>query len=75
MSLMTHPISQPSLNISPIWTPMIEVSQKITAPPNLDYVGKFHFNIGTIQVTHLSTHFIFWYSEIFVCLNFILGTC
>jgi hypothetical protein len=43
--LIDHPISQPSLDISPIWTPIIaaEVRKLHTTPPSVDWVGKFVF--------------------------------
>jgi hypothetical protein len=42
--VVDHPISQPSLDISPIWTPVIiaEVQKTITAS-SVDWVGKFAF--------------------------------
>jgi hypothetical protein len=41
MFLVAHPISQPSLDISPIWTPIIAAEVKKTAIPYVvDYVGK-----------------------------------
>jgi hypothetical protein len=38
MSLIDHPISQPSLDISPIWTPIItaEIKKKTTTPSSVN---------------------------------------
>jgi hypothetical protein len=36
MSLIDHPISQLSLDISPIWTPIIAAEVKETTPSNAD---------------------------------------
>jgi hypothetical protein len=38
MSLIDHPISQPSLNNSPIWTPIIAAESETTTPFGVDYV-------------------------------------
>jgi hypothetical protein len=50
MSLIDHPISQPSLDTSPIWTPVIAAKIKKTAAPSGVYLmGKECFYVGTIQ--------------------------
>jgi hypothetical protein len=39
MSLVDHPISQPSLDISPIWTSITAAEvKKTTSPSSVDYV-------------------------------------
>jgi hypothetical protein len=48
MSLLDHPISQPRLDISPIWTPVITVEvkkKKSTTPSSVHSVGKFVFHV------------------------------
>jgi hypothetical protein len=36
MSLVDHPISQPNLDISPIWNPIIVAEDKTTTPSTVD---------------------------------------
>jgi hypothetical protein len=56
VSLLEHPISQPSLDISPIWTPIIasEVNNYNSVQHKLS--GKIGvFNVGTIHRIYLSS--------------------
>jgi hypothetical protein len=58
--LIDHPISQPSLDISPIWTPVITASgeeKKTTTPCSVDWVGKLVFLVLVpYREFHLSRH-------------------
>jgi hypothetical protein len=56
MFLVAHPISQPSLDVSPIWIPAIEAEVRKL---HLDHMGKLRLYVGIIQMPHLSTGFIF----------------
>jgi hypothetical protein len=47
MSLVTHPISQRRLDISPIST--LIISENIAAPSSLDYMGVFCLYVDIIQ--------------------------
>jgi hypothetical protein len=48
MSLIDHPISQPSLDISPVWTPVITAEVRKTVQCRLSgKIGVFY--VGTIQ--------------------------
>jgi hypothetical protein len=49
MSLIDHPIRQPSLEFSPIWTHVIAtgVTNLHTTPFSADYVGRLCFYVGT----------------------------
>jgi hypothetical protein len=57
MSLIDHPINQPSLDISPIWAPIITAEFK----KNYNFVQCrlsvkiFVFYVGTIQIIYLSS--------------------
>jgi hypothetical protein len=38
MSLVVHPISQPSLDASAVWSPIIAEVRKLLTPSGVDYV-------------------------------------
>jgi hypothetical protein len=60
MSLIDHPNSQPSLDISRIWTHLItaEVRKLHTTPSSVVYVWKLCLYISTIQrISHFSDDF------------------
>jgi hypothetical protein len=59
MSLVDHPISQPSLDISPIWTPIIAAEvRKLQLHPVYIKWGNLRFYVGTIQrICHFSDDF------------------
>lgn len=48
MSLVAHLVSQPNLFISPTWTSILKRKSQKYNLCSLDYVGKFHFYVGTI---------------------------
>jgi hypothetical protein len=47
--LVDHPISQPNLNISPIWTPIIAAEVSKLQLANADYRDNCAFGAGAIQ--------------------------
>jgi hypothetical protein len=58
-SLIAHPISHPSLAISPIWTAVIkEEVNKITAPSSLAYIGMPCFYVSTTQMPHVCNTYL-----------------
>jgi hypothetical protein len=56
MSLLEHPISQPSLDISPIWTPIITAEvKKLQLRPVQTGWGIYILYVGTTQRICLSS--------------------
>jgi hypothetical protein len=53
ISLVACPISQPSSDTSPIWTPIFEAEVLNYNLSSLDYMGMFCFYVGIIQVSYL----------------------
>jgi hypothetical protein len=50
MVLADHPISQPSLDISPIWIPIITAELfQTTTPASVNYSGNCVFSAGAMQ--------------------------
>jgi hypothetical protein len=59
MFLVAHPIVNPAWKSLYLNSHQWSGSLKITTPPSLDHIGKFHFYAGTIQMPPLSNGFIF----------------
>jgi hypothetical protein len=50
MSLLDHPICQPSLDISPVWTPLITAESRNYNSVKCSLSGKIYFScVGTIR--------------------------
>jgi hypothetical protein len=60
MSLIDHPVSQPSLDISPIWTSFIRAEvKKLQLRPLETEWGNLYFCVGTIRRICLSSDDLF----------------
>jgi hypothetical protein len=49
MSLVAHPITQPKMDISPIWTPVITAEVRNCNSSSVDYVRWLFLHIGIMQ--------------------------
>jgi hypothetical protein len=70
-----HPISQPSLDSSPIWTPIFEAQVlDYHSVQFRSYMGMFCYYVGIIQVSYLCNTYQYWFVCCYVLLylgNFI----
>jgi hypothetical protein len=72
MSLLDHPISQPSLDISPVWTPIIAAEvKKLQVPPvqteceNLFFLCWYHKEYGFSPIM-IYIMILFWCKATYV---------